>query len=614
MYKKHRNSYFLILLYGLILIFFFLGNGNLYGSMVDWLSQHSIFPDTFRQAFYESGQLFPNFLFHIGGGQNIFHFVYYGFLSPGILLSYLLPFVDMTTYIMYFSICSYLASGCLIYRFLSTHFEEDSFFKNIAFWGAILFLSLPPITYHFHHHIMFVWFLPFFLLALMGLDNCFFSNRKHKYLFFIASVCGMIMTNYYFSVGGLVFLFIYTVYNILKTNAIFMIQPLSENSDKPNYNKSYLRIEKTNVFILLKQIGEYILLFLIPVFLCGFMLLPTAYTLFSNERTSNVSVNMKELFIPAFREYFYDSYSMGISAIMLLAIMGNLTYTIWVLHHPMEYCSNIHSQKENASVIGNKIVSSVVAELFLNIFLLFVLICPFFLYLLNGMLYVRGKVLIACSVLFLYNFCLFLQKIYKNPCKVINHWLPLAMKFSIGFIALLLCLRKSNWKIGVCLLIEFAMIWFFKNWKPTWVLYPVIISVLISYQANIMEETYVPKNYYEQMYHDEIEALLIQTEDTIYRTNIMYRENYMANKIYGKQFYGTSIYSSTYNQRYQQFYENYMGNNERYRNCFITAGGRSELFHTFMGTKYMIAEKDPGLYYEEIVSGQHLNLYKNTYA
>ena len=57
-----------------------------------------------------------------------------------------------------------------------------------------------------------------------------------------------------------------------------------------------------------------------------------------------------------------------------------------------------------------------------------------------------------------------------------------------------------------------------------------------------------------------------------------------------------------------------MGNNEAYRNCFITSGARNELFYTFMGTRYIISDSDPGFAYEKVASGDTLTLYKNTSA
>lgn len=55
---------------------------KVFGANVDWISQHSVFPEYFRQQFYETGQIFPEFAANIGGGQNIYHFAYYGLYNP----------------------------------------------------------------------------------------------------------------------------------------------------------------------------------------------------------------------------------------------------------------------------------------------------------------------------------------------------------------------------------------------------------------------------------------------------------------------------------------------------------------------------------------------------
>lgn len=546
MCRKNKKHYLIIILYGIILIAVMLGIGNLFGSNVDWLGQHIVFPDTFRQAFYESKQLIPNFLFDIGGGQNAFNFIYYGFLSPGILLSYLLPFVDMTTYIICLCIVSYLASGVLVYHFLKCHFGEIN-----ALWAAILFLTLPPMTYHFHRHIMFVWYMPYFILSLMGLDRYF---EKKKSGLFIISAFLMIMTNYYFSVGGLIFLFVYAVYRILQE------EPFAWNR-------------------FIKRIFSNIFVFIIPVLLSAFVLLPTAYALFANGRTSTSSEEILNLIVPLYEEYFYSPYSMGISAVMLFTVFGNLT---------------CRTRKK--------------ADIFLNAVSIFILICPLFMYALNGMLYVRGKVLIAYSIIFLYNFCQFVERVHR---KEIN--MKLTMLLSVGFVVLFVLLRTDNWWIGLLLLTELALTWCLKNKKKTWHIFPVIVSFIASCAVNT-SESYVSIDYYEKMYNDEIVELMEHTEGNFYRTNVMYREKNTANKVYGEKFHGSSVYSSTANGLYQEFYENYTGNNEKYRNSLITSGAENELFYNFMGTQYIIGKRDPGLYYEQIKEGENLNLYENKYA
>lgn len=553
--KKLENKVHevMLLLYGSILLAVLTGNGNLFGSTTDWINQHTVFPEVFRQAFYESGQLIPNFLFDIGGGQNAFHFAYYGFLSPFILFSYLLPFVDMTVYIMALCIICYFVSGILVYQFLKHHFTE-----NKAFCRAILFLSLPPINYHFHRHIMFVWHLPFFILALIGLDR-YFEQKKRK-LFVISSVC-MILTSYFFSVSGLVFLFVYAIFCIIKQNTY-------------KSEKNWICF---NLFW--KQILENIKLFLLPVMLSAFFLLPTAYALLKNERSHVVEEEAINLAIPLYEEYFYSPYSMGISAVLLFAVIGNLT------------CK-----------------TKTKAEWFLNVCSLFLLMFPFIMYVLNGMLYVRGKVLIAYSIVLLYNFCQFMEHMEKKEIRM-----KVAMALSIALILLFMILRTENEQIGRLLLTELAIIWLFRNRKRVWYIYPIVIACFASYAVNI-SETYVSVEAYKGMCDDEIAELMEHTEGNFYRSNVTYQEMNTANRVYGENFHGSCVYSSTSNSLYQKFYETYMGNNEKYRNCFVVSGARNELFYSFMGTKYMIGKNDPGLYYEKIVEGERLNLYENQYA
>ena len=62
-----------LLLTGLTLFFcrMFVGRYGIFGAKVDWLSQHSVLPDYFRQQFYATGTFFPAFAANLGGGQNL---------------------------------------------------------------------------------------------------------------------------------------------------------------------------------------------------------------------------------------------------------------------------------------------------------------------------------------------------------------------------------------------------------------------------------------------------------------------------------------------------------------------------------------------------------------
>ena len=67
------------------LIFLITENEYVFGSLVDWISQHSIFPEFFRQHFYDTGDLFMEFTMNLGAGQNGYNLSYHGMLNPIIL-------------------------------------------------------------------------------------------------------------------------------------------------------------------------------------------------------------------------------------------------------------------------------------------------------------------------------------------------------------------------------------------------------------------------------------------------------------------------------------------------------------------------------------------------
>ena len=102
--KKDLINIAILLTIVTIVIIFCIHGGYLYGSELDWNNQHSIVPEYFRSLFYKNLDLFPDLALNIGSGVNIYNYGYYGFLSPIILISYLLPFLSMKTYIQISSI------------------------------------------------------------------------------------------------------------------------------------------------------------------------------------------------------------------------------------------------------------------------------------------------------------------------------------------------------------------------------------------------------------------------------------------------------------------------------------------------------------------------------
>ena len=211
--KKRTSNYLMIILLSLFITLILVGNNHFYGSKIDWINQHTVIPNLFRNLFYETKSFIPNYIFHLGAGQNIFNYSYYGLMSPIILISYLLPFIKMEIFIATASIILYTVTGILLYEFLNKH----NISKKMSLLSAMAFQTVAPITFQFHHHIMFVWYLPFLIMALYGVEE--YLNKKKSFLL-ITSILLIILTNYYYSVPSLMIIVIYGIYKLISKKEI----------------------------------------------------------------------------------------------------------------------------------------------------------------------------------------------------------------------------------------------------------------------------------------------------------------------------------------------------------------------------------------------------------
>lgn len=551
--NSKRKNYTIIMVYGVILIALLLGFNNLYGSNTDWISQHSVIPEYFRQLFYETKNPFVNFAFNLGAGQNIFNYSYYGLFSPIILISYFLPFIDMTVFIIGASIVLYLISGMLIYKFLiNNHFED-----KMSLFLSLSFLTLAPLTFHFHHHIMFVWYMPFLIMSLMGVDR-YVDNRKS--LLLIISVFLIIMTNYYYSVTAIIVVLVYGVYKLL--------------------GKSNITIKSFFKDVLAASVRV-----IIPVLLSGIILIPTAYVILNTGRTMTTSVSLTELLMPNLSEIIYKSFSMGLSALFLLAPLGLLC---------------VKNKKKD--------------DIFLSICLLVITFIPIFMYALNGFLYIRGKVLIPFVVLYILDLAKFICAL-KNKDINIKAFIGLIL---LVFIFLLITEYRNPLFIAftIDLLVTVLAIKLFIKYRKEQILYfLLLITLLVVTFSNNKAEKFVTIDRYKTINTTAITNLLNYTELSDY-----YRiDNYnfpleVANKVYNSNYYNTSLYSSNYNNYYWNFYNFEVGNNIAYRNVFVTAGTKNPLFNKLMGVKYVISSSEVGLGYSLVKTIDNVSLYENKHV
>ena len=161
--KKDYLNITILTLFVIVLVLILTRGKYIYGSTTDWKDQHYILAEYFRNLFYHTGELIPEFALNIGSGQNIFNFAYYGLLNPIILISYLLPFIDMMHYVIISSILIVIISMILFYKWL----KNNQMSTNICFLTSFIFVASSPLLFNSHRHIMFMNYMTFLLLGLI---------------------------------------------------------------------------------------------------------------------------------------------------------------------------------------------------------------------------------------------------------------------------------------------------------------------------------------------------------------------------------------------------------------------------------------------------------------
>lgn len=525
--RDYKNIFILLgIALGSILLIFIIG--NIFGSNMDFINQHAVLPEYFREYFYTNHKLIPEIFYNLGAGENAFNFSYYGLLSPVILISYLLPFISMRNYIMGSSIIMLLISIFLFYKWI-----RNSFDSKYTCLLTLIFMLASPIFFHFHRQLMFVNYLPFLLLTFINID------KDNKFMIVI-NIFLMIMTSYYFSVVGIVGVIIYYLYK--------------------NFNNSFK--EKIKIFIPA----------FIAIALSGILLIPTIDSILANRMTTNTNLNILELFIPNFNysSVLYSSYALGLFSIAIISL-------IWLL---------LKNDKKTK---------------FLSICLLTIITLPIFRYLFNGGLYIRSKVLIPLLPLFILGLGLFLKDLFDNNVSL--------KKLSIGvIIALIFSLFNFSLVYVIDLSLTLVLILIYSKIKCKKIIYiPLILLFITSFIYTNINENYLTIKEYNGLNksNETIEKTL--TDSDFYRlsdlTNTLYNVNY-------GDYYKTSIYSSTVNNNYSNFYYDILNMNNNNYNNLIIRNTDNIIFNRLMSVKYVYSNKKLGNGYKEIGH----NIYENVLA
>lgn len=539
--KKDWTNILILITILLIIMFSYLGFTNLNASIVDYNSQHTIIPDYFRKLFLETKQIFPSFAFNIGAGENIYNLSYYGLLSPIIMFSYLFPKIRMIDYIQISMLIITIASVVLMYYFLRGKFNN-----KYTFLGTLLFLLSAPLIYHTHRHIMFINYMPFLLMGLIGID-------KNKKTMIALSVFLMIVTSYYYSVCGIIALSIYYIYKYYEDN----------------------KIVKSKVFI--RDLLKYIYLVIVGILLSSVLILPTMYVILNGREDITNSVNLLNLILPTINmdQIMYTSYTIGTSSILLIAVLYGL-----------------FNKKK--------------ADRFLSIIFSLLIIFPVFIYILNGFMYIRGKVLIPLLPLAILLITKFLSSYKKQKDNKFNIYLIILTILCIIHLIL------SNEALLMVDIIVTVILYLLNNKyeNKKILIYPLCFVALVICLFNNYTERYVSKELsskqYDNTYYDKV-SVLLNEDSNIYRVDYNMNDMSNINYVYDMNYYLPSIYSSLENKNYYNFVNSF---NEQSNRISTALNPHNILFNTFMANKYLITDKTAPIGYEKVFD----NVYKNDYV
>lgn len=547
-----------LLLTGLTLFFcrMFVGRYGIFGAKVDWLSQHSVLPDYFRQQFYATGKLFPEFAANLGGGQNIYHFAYYGLYSPLILPSYLLPFVKMSDYIMAVSITGLIASVLLFYYWLKSR-KTDT---GTAFILSLMFLLAGPMIGQYSGQIMFVDYMPFLCLALIGVDRYFEQDKSGL---FTVSVFLMIMTSFYFSIGGMLSLVLYGLHRYFE-----------QREGNRGTVRSFLRDGLC-----------FVRSMILAVLMSGFFLVPTALAL-TGGRSKEQNTSFVSFFIPQItvERFAYSIYGIGLTTLVITVLLTGLLY---------------RKVYEKVLTYGCVIV----------------LVIPVFAYLLNGGLYIRDKVFIPFLPLLCYLISIYLEKCRKRELSFIAGIVPYIITTIFVYIArnqfVSKGIGKSIWKVLlaesilflICYVLYCALKRYHKETKEILMLaLPSVICLAVTMNTfyQMKPDRYVNRKLYRDVTGEQNRQAVKEAlkDDGYYRTEQMGSDDENAadlNRIWDVEQNITSIYSSAYNPDYQTFRQKTFGLEEPFRNGMMQSVSKNPVFQRMMGVRYIVSDSDvPG--------------------
>lgn len=551
LFKHAAVPVLLLILLTSILLFLPVGSQNLFGSEGDWCSQHVAVAQSLRLTMKEQKSILPQWV-NLGAGSSAYDFAYYGLLRPDVLLACLFDGIPMEYIIAGYAAAGVYAAALLCYFWLLCGGRS----RPLAFAGAVLFVS-AACFYQAHHQIIFVNYMPFLMLALLGVDRL--AERRRGALLAL-SVCLIILHSFYYAPACLCVIAVYGMHRICAPG-----------------EKAHAGMEgtgtKSSSWGLLGRMAVFTAL---GVGMSMILILPTGLAILSTSKDAgNFGKEALRLADPGLEALLYSPYGCGMTLLTL-------------------YCLLLSLGKKNRRFLACCLLTAVSV--------------PAVSLVLNGFLYARGKILIPFVPLLVLVTIDTLQALWEKRQ---------AQTGAAVLVLPLLCLLPaifSAWRPLVIVDggILFVWLWWWRRRTVKtygfWLilLVPFCVSLGVSLRDSSLGAIYqklgIPGvgNYLAKAQAEEAydlqqwlsgETLIEAARDGDYHFEILTDAFMNANILGSGAMQRTSIYSSVSNAGYARFFYDTAGNAISYNNRVALVPGQNPWFNYFMGVRYLLVKR-----------------------
>lgn len=498
--KQHRYVIGIIVFITCLLLLCIPYGDAVFGSNVDWLNQHVRIAQHIRDACYAQETLLPDYS-SLGGGSNMFMFAYYGILRLDILISLLLPHVEMQTILIAYAIASMYASCLLCYFWLKR--------QGITPWTCFistLLLACATCFFQLHRQLMFINYLPFLCFLLYAVDK-----KKSSYLVLV--IIGIFTHSFMFSISCFIVGMLYVQY------------------------KSY-------------SWKQYLLAWMLACSLCALLLVPSALAILEQHKDVGKTNTLNLLSLQFdMKNFLYSPYGCGLSVLSVYSLLYG-----------------IYNKKTRRLSISISILT----------------FCSLCSYILNATLYVRSKIYIPFVVIFILLIANALDDLKRTS---------ISTKRTICIILVcLLCVQSNIYMYMLDLLLLCIFLYVHHVTGKRWLyiillLFPIGLSIITHHK-----DTYITKKQLQQPFQDsQLQSFYTSSN---YRFDMMNDPLTNANYLPLSTMKKSTMYSSTMNEAYSQFYYDIMKTPISIKNRVALLANSNPFLQHMMSIRYLQTKAD----------------------